>query len=194
MAYGLGWILSDYHGRKALQHGGGIDGMSAMVGLLPEEDLGLIVLSNLNGNSLPSALMFRIFDAYLGRPKKDWSGWYLDLAQQQREESEEQQRALEASLVSGTSPSVDLAKYTGTYVNDAYGEVEVTLSDGTLSAKWGPEFVGVLEHVQYDGFRARWDNPARGYDFINFTLDARREVAELDIFLWVTAHFERAPR
>lgn len=45
-AYGLGWSLSDYRGRKLVAHGGAIDGFRAVVGLVPEERLGVVVLSN----------------------------------------------------------------------------------------------------------------------------------------------------
>src|SRR5262249_52053109 len=41
MAYGLGWMLQDYRGKKLVQHGGNIDGMSALVAMIPEEKLGL---------------------------------------------------------------------------------------------------------------------------------------------------------
>src|SRR5205807_3855040 len=56
LCYGLGWFLQDYRGRKLVEHGGNIDGMSAMVAMLPEEKLGLVVLTNLNGAQLPQAL------------------------------------------------------------------------------------------------------------------------------------------
>ena len=71
--YGLGWFLHDYKGRKVVEHGGAIDGMRAQVAMLPEEKLGLVILTNMDGTILPLALMFRIFDAYLGAPQRDWS-------------------------------------------------------------------------------------------------------------------------
>ena len=62
MAYGLGWFLNDYKGRLAVHHGGNIDGMSALVAMLPEEKLGLVILTNLNGTPLPEVMAHRIFD------------------------------------------------------------------------------------------------------------------------------------
>jgi hypothetical protein len=40
LLYGLGWIVSDFHGRKIVWHGGGIDGMVSQVVMVPEERLG----------------------------------------------------------------------------------------------------------------------------------------------------------
>src|SRR5581483_879794 len=71
MNSGFGWFLHDYHGRKVVRHGGNIDGMVAMVGMIPEEKLGVVILSNLDPGDLPSALMYRAFDAYLGLPEQE---------------------------------------------------------------------------------------------------------------------------
>src|SRR4030095_13609878 len=43
--YGLGWGINDYQGRKIISHGGGLDGMVSRVALMPEENLGLVVLT-----------------------------------------------------------------------------------------------------------------------------------------------------
>ncbi|HEX5870424.1 MAG TPA: serine hydrolase domain-containing protein, partial [Longimicrobium sp.] len=72
-AYGLGWFMQDYRGRKLTMHTGSIDGMTALVAMVPEEKLGLVVLINLDHAELRHALMYRIIDAYLGGPARDWS-------------------------------------------------------------------------------------------------------------------------
>src|SRR5262245_60696420 len=74
MAYGLGWFLSDYEGKYLVQHGGNIDGMTALVAMLPEEHFGIVILSNMNGSQLPTAMMLRALDLQLKRPARDWSG------------------------------------------------------------------------------------------------------------------------
>jgi CubicO group peptidase (beta-lactamase class C family) len=78
-AYGLGWFMQDYRGRKLAMHTGSIDGMTALVAMVPEERLGLVVLINLDHAELRHALMYRIIDAYLGGPERDWGrctrGW-----------------------------------------------------------------------------------------------------------------------
>ncbi|MFN0177777.1 MAG: serine hydrolase [Gemmatimonadales bacterium] len=191
LAYGLGWIISDRHGKAMLQHGGGIDGMSAMVGLMPELGVGIVVLSNLNGNQLPASLMRRVFDAYQGVPATDWSEWYLARVRQAEAEGAAATAAMNAKRVAGTSPTLELARYVGTYRHDAWGDAVVTLENGKLALRYGTEFVGELEHVQHDAFRANWRNPARGRDYLNFTIDVTRQAAALDLYLWVTAHFTK---
>jgi propionyl-CoA synthetase len=73
-SYGMGWFLSDFKGRKLVEHGGAIDGMRAEVALIPEEKLGVVILTNMNGSLISNPLVYRIIDAYLGNPAKDYGG------------------------------------------------------------------------------------------------------------------------
>src|SRR5262249_43932403 len=73
LSYGMGWFLSDYRGKKMVEHGGAIDGMRGLVAMIPEEKLGVVILTNLNGSILSVPLSYRIFDAYLGASPRDWS-------------------------------------------------------------------------------------------------------------------------
>lgn len=181
--YGLGWFLSDYRGRKVVEHGGAIDGMRAEVALIPEEKLGLAILTNMNGTLLPVAIMYRIFDAYLGAPERDWSAELLKTVKAFEEQNRAAERKLEAERVQGTHPSLALEKYAGTYRNDLYGEVRVTYERGKLSIRFGPAFTSELEHWHYDTFRARFRGASASTAYVTFTLNARGRVEELKLSL-----------
>ena len=73
------------------------------------------------------------------------------------------------------------------------GDLVISVVNDTLRARFGPEFVGRLEPVQFDTFRAVWDNPARGTNYLNFTIDLMRRAGTADLYLWVPAHFTRVP-
>jgi CubicO group peptidase (beta-lactamase class C family) len=175
-AYGLGWFLQDYRGRKVAMHTGSIDGMTAIIGMLPEERMGVIVLANLDHAEVRHALMYRAFDLYLGGPQRDWSSELKKVygAQETRARNAERQR--DARRVMGTRPSLALDAYTGTYSDSLYGTAVVRVEDGTLVVDIGPYFHGVLEHWNYDTFRARWSDPALGRSLLTFTLDATGRV------------------
>lgn len=190
MAYGLGWFMNDYRGRKVLQHGGNIDGMHALVGLMPEEELGLVVLTNLNPNYLTYALMYRVFDAYLGGEQQDWSEVLQTGFTELMAEFESEQDEMEEARVSGTQPSLPLEEYAGTYTDAMYGEVVVRLEGDGLVLQRGPNFVGDLEHWHYDTFRVDWRDDSLGEAFATFSLDARGEAAEVDV---QGTEYQRAP-
>jgi len=47
ISYGLGWMIRDWQGQPLIEHGGSVPGgFNAEVGLLPESDLGFVVLTN----------------------------------------------------------------------------------------------------------------------------------------------------
>jgi CubicO group peptidase (beta-lactamase class C family) len=185
MSYGLGWTLQDYRGRKVVVHGGNIDGMSALVAMMPEENVGLVILANMGGSPLPGAIMYRVFDAQLRAPPRDWSAEMLRTHRASAGKPKEPERA------TGTSPSLSPAKYAGTYTSDLYGEMRVVEDGGKLVMRYGPTIAFDLEHWHHDTFRAHFRDPMRSRTFVTFTLNAQGKVDELK-----TEHmsaFKRAP-
>jgi CubicO group peptidase (beta-lactamase class C family) len=180
LMYGMGWFLHDYRARKIVQHGGNIDGMHALVAMMPEENVGVVILTNLP-NSLTTAIAYRVFDAYIGAPETDWSAVLHELVQEASEGDEAQRRSMLESRVTGTRPSLSVEEYAGTYDHDMFGRFEVVLEDGGLVVHHGANFVGVLEHWHYDTFRIEWRNETMGRRFITFELDARGSVSGAEL-------------
>jgi CubicO group peptidase (beta-lactamase class C family) len=75
--YGLGWFVTAFRGRPIVFHGGGLNGQRSAVGLLPEEGVGVVVLSNMHNTEIALALMFQVFDLFLDTAPRNWSGAYL---------------------------------------------------------------------------------------------------------------------
>jgi CubicO group peptidase (beta-lactamase class C family) len=193
--YGLGWFLSDYRGRKVVDHGGAIDGMRAQVAMIPEEKLGLVILTNMGGTTLPLPLMYRIFDAYLGAPQRDWSADLLKTMKGFEEQGKAAQKKQEAERIKDTRPSLAIGQYAGTYKNDLYGDVKITHENGKLGVRFGPAFTGGLEHWHYDTFRANFIAPGAAKAFMTFGLNAQGKVEILTLNLPGVAEypFKRAP-
>ncbi|HSK73953.1 MAG TPA: serine hydrolase [Pyrinomonadaceae bacterium] len=189
--YGLGWFLSDYRGRKLVEHGGSIDGMRALVAMLPEENLGVVILTNLSGTILSVPLSYRIFDAYLGAPQRDWSAEMLKSMKALQEQAEAAQKKAEAERVKDTKPSLDLEKYAGEYTDEMYGDARINFENGKLTLHRGPNYTGDLEHWHYDVFRVTWRDRQMGKGFVSFRLNKEGKVAEMNIEN--LADFKRVP-
>ena len=58
-SYGFGWFIQDYRGQQVWMHTGSIDGICAIIGLMPNERLGVYVLENLDHAEMRHALMYR---------------------------------------------------------------------------------------------------------------------------------------
>jgi hypothetical protein len=191
LSYGLGWFLSDYRGRKLVEHGGSIDGMRALVAMIPEEKLGVVVLTNLSGTILSIPLTYRIFDAYLGASPRDWSAEMLKTMNKLEEQARGMVAKQEAERVRGTKPSLALEKYAGDYRSEMYGDATVALENGKLMLRRGPHFAGTMEHWHYDVFRVTWNDRQMGKLFVSFRLDQKGKVAELN--MENLADFSRVP-
>lgn len=177
-SYGLGWFLEDYRGHELVQHGGNIDGMSAMVAMMPEEDLGVVILTNMNGTPLTAVLMRTIFDRYLGATGKDWSADIRKVYEDGEKRAKAAEAKRDSARMLGTTPSLPLGKYAGTYHDSLYGTATIEMEDRHLVAHFGG-FIGDLEHWHHDTFRATSRDKTLGKMFLTFGVNA---VAEVDGF------------
>ena len=73
MSYGLGWFQQDYNGRFVSFHTGSLAGRVAIIGLVPDERLGVYVFANRDHTEFRHALMLKVFDLWTGAPERDWS-------------------------------------------------------------------------------------------------------------------------
>ena len=193
--YGLGWFVSDYRGRKVVSHSGGLTGMISLQTLLPEEGLGVIVLTNYAPSAPTRAITYRILDAYLGEPARDWNEIHLEFQRQGEQRAAQREERLQASRVAGTQPSLPLASYTGVYTEAVSGEAAVRIEDGHLVFDYNPRHLGDLEHWHHDVFRVTWrhpifDMPARS--FVRFELDEKGAVQGLEVTFYDPIRFEKA--
>ena len=193
MAYGLGWFLSDYEGKYLVQHGGNIDGMTALVAMMPEEKYGIAILSNMNGTNLPTAIMLRLLDAQLKRPAKDWSAQMRQRIDSMRTVALAAQQRQGDPRVPNTKPSLPLTAYAGTYSDSAYGTLKVTESNGALSLAYGSNWRGPLEHYHFDTFRMRLSTPVLPPVPVNFRIDAAGKVDEVRLDLAGQVTFKKVP-
>ena len=69
--YGLGWRIYDYSGHRLVFHGGAVQGYRGVMAMLPERDLGIVVLWN-SSSGLPSGLLPTILDRAIGLPAQPW--------------------------------------------------------------------------------------------------------------------------
>lgn len=170
-SYALGWQVMDYRDREILTHAGNLSGMAAMVGLLPEERTGVVVLTNLEGNALRESIMYKVFDMALGAPPRDWSK--VSLTEQASLDSidAKTKRDQDARRVMGTQPSLPLSRYAGVYADSLYGTVAVRQENDHLVLDFAPNMVGDLEHWHYDTFRVTWRDHRDGTNLVTFSLD-----------------------
>ncbi len=152
-AYGLGWFIYDLDGLYIVEHGGNIDGFSALVFMIPEEGFGMVCLTNRNGTPLGYVLAYTIADVLLDREYTDWYGTVFDSDDDEEEEAEAEEEEEDiVRRVEGTSYQHALEAYTGTYTHPGYGDVLVVQEGGQLVASYY-KLQFPLNHWHFETFK-----------------------------------------
>ncbi|HEX5313902.1 MAG TPA: serine hydrolase, partial [Gammaproteobacteria bacterium] len=173
LAYGLGFFVEDYGGHKLVWHAGDIDGMASALAMIPDEHLGVVVLSNMNQNRAPEAIVFHVLAGYLGLPARDVSGALQKLVKSEEAPGKKLDARLAAARDPAAKPSLPLADYAGRYRNQFVGDVTVAYRNDALVLAFGnPAFTATLVPGAHDTFKAPWRDRVYGDSWVSFDLDA----------------------
>lgn len=181
MTYGLGWFEQDYRGHFLAFHTGSLDGRTAIVGLLPDEQAGIYVFGNLDHAEFRHALMLKTFDLFLGGQPRDWSTELQRLYAGIRAKGDSARAAALKTRIQGTRPSREIAEYAGNYVHPIWGSIVVQQAgDGlVMSIGTNPVLHGALKHWHYDYFRAELGDGRDSPTMVQFELGRDGQVAGL---------------
>ncbi|EGI75198.1 serine hydrolase [Pseudoalteromonas sp. Hal273] len=174
--YGLGWSIEDYHGFKKLGHGGGILGMVSQVTLLPEKNLGIVILSNQQAFGALSAVTHEVLEDALELEDKDW---VEDLAKSHFEGKQQAYANAKPEAPADYQPQLPNINYTGTLHDDWYGDVIIEQLDGKLRIDFThtKRLKGTLEHYTGNTFIVKWDEKLLEADaFIRFEMSSQNRV------------------
>ena len=185
-SYGLGWSLMDYLGHKIVSHNGGYDGMISQTVLIPEANIGFVIMTNAL-SSLYYPLMYKTLDVILDNPvQKDWSNEILDLVKKGEEHAQQQKMSIDSSRVKGAVPSLNISAYTGFYGCSVYDSIQVYQVKGDLMLKFmrSPAFIGTLNHWHYDTYEVIFKElPSLPRGFVTFKIDRNGIASEMEIYL-----------
>lgn len=171
--YCEGWVHSEYKPYPILWHNGGTSGMKSMAAMVPEECIGIVILSNLYESFVPEALCRFWFDLWFGNPLIDWS---LKLLRKQATVE-----GLQAPPVAYTPPR-PLKNYTGTYYNNLYGPITIAKDNRSLTVTMGPRKIRKkFKHWGGDTFVLYWPGVLTSGSGVQFYSDKYGRVDKVEI-------------
>lgn len=178
-AYGLGWRLADVHGYREVSHTGTLAGMSSYVVLIPELDLGVVVLTNGSSSAARRAIMYSIVRSYMGVERRDW----IDYLVTQTDPAPSANEAGDAAAVAATAtPARPLTDYTGDFDDPWFGRVSIRVENGALqlASQKSPRMAAELLPFSDDVFVARWlDRTLEADAFVRFAADSTGSIDRL---------------
>jgi len=171
--YGLGWFLQEYNGRKIIYHTGGVNGFVTSITLIPEEKLGIIILTNTDANNFYEALKWDIIDAYMNLPYRNYSNVYLGFQKQQQASSAKWLKEKKDTLGMGNKPSLPPQNFAGRYKHAIYGNMTITMQNGKLVATFEHHKgrYAELEALGANRFLASFNDPIYGIKVWPFTIE-----------------------
>jgi len=169
--YGLGWELSDTHGFKRVSHTGGVLGSVTWVSMIPELNLGVLVLTNQENGGAIEAIGGQILDAYVGAPDRDW----VSIAKEVMDERDSSGDAAVSAVAKVTAvagaPLLPLEAYVGTYHDSWRGDAWVSRAGDQLTLKFSrtASLEGKLTHYSGNIFVVHWNDRSLNADaFVRF--------------------------
>ncbi len=176
-SYGLGWQLSEVKGSFQVSHTGGLDGIVTQVTLLPELNLGIIVLTNQQNGAAFNAITNTIKDSYLNLKSDD----YVTLYSSQRKEKVVSADKITDEVWSTVAQNskdkikVDAKKYVGTYKDNWLGEIVLSEQKGKMyfRSTRSAQLAGEMFFYKDQTFAVKWNNRSLLADaFLTFSTDS----------------------
>jgi CubicO group peptidase (beta-lactamase class C family) len=174
--YGLGWQLTDYEGREIVSHTGEINGFVSSVTLLPEEKLGVVVLTNTDQNYFHESLKWMILDAYLNLPYRNYSNFFFEDLKTDSQRRLARLKAQKDTVAMHKEPLVDLKNFTGHYINPIYGYLDILRTNEylTMTFEHHPDLSGRLECLGGSRFLCTYSDPVYGIKVLSFKIESSK--------------------
>lgn len=151
VAYGYGWGMYSLGGKTVLLHTGLADGMQSICAIVPDEELGIAILTNQEGHFGMATLLNTILDRFLDQPPVSWDKKAHEAASEMGQAATAVRKELEANR-SKKGPSFPLTQYVGHYEHPAYGSIWIRLEKDHLTIELWTHEKGVLRSWDRDRF------------------------------------------
>jgi len=171
--YGLGWELQDYESHGLVMHNGGVDGFVTSVTLIPDENLGIVVLTNTDQNYFYEALKWEILDAYLNLPYRNYSKIYNGYFKRSTARDNNEIKSWRDSVALKPALPLPVSAFEGIYENEVYGTITMTKDGGALklSFEHHKNLSAKLEYMGNNRFLCTYSQPLFGIKVFPFIIN-----------------------
>ncbi|MFH6604318.1 serine hydrolase [Maribacter algicola] len=175
--YGLGWQLTDVKGNMMVSHTGGLIGMLSKTTLIPDLNLGIIVLTNtwMDGAGVFQSVSQSIVDRYLELDDFDWVGHYSERMRQRGGSAAKVVAEIWETVNAADDSNIDKNGYIGTYEDVWFGKIEIYEEGDQLMFRSfrSPKLKGPMYYYKANTFVVKWSDTSLvdADAFVMFGLD-----------------------
>lgn len=171
--YGLGWMIAPYSGHQIIMHDGGVNGYVSSVTMIPDEHLGIIVLTNTDQNDFIDGLRWDVIDAYLKHPFVNYNATLLKEFKKDQAEALALDRRRRDTVLLTHAAALPLSAYAGKYVNELYGNMTVIVGDANdldMRFEHHPKMYAHLQPIGGNRFYVTFSDPELGRAVFPFSV------------------------
>lgn len=167
--YGLGWVVEDYESVANFWHAGGIHGFTAQISIIPELDLGVVVLHNSDNGYLPAGIKLDIINAFFDLPFENELERFYQMNEEDDIAIQEYLSTMEDSVQNYASQAPDLKQFVGIYSDSIYGNADIIYHQKKLTLRFEhhPELFGTLEMIADNRIFCMFNSPTYGVAFLD---------------------------
>jgi len=159
--YGLGWGLTDVLGNMSVSHTGGLPGMLSKTIMIPDLNLGVVVLTNTSddGAGIFGAVSQTIVDSYLGLDDFGWIDKYANYMASNKSGADNVTQKVWEEVANADSSMINENDYIGVYKDNWFGNVEVFKKGEQLWFKShrSPKLNGPMRLYKDQTFAIKWE-------------------------------------
>lgn len=184
--YGYGWRLANMYNYKVISHTGTLSGYQAYVALIPELEVGVVVLNNGSNYGVRGAVMQHILKSFMPQANhvaesniNDWVQAYVDY------QDEQEQKYLARKLpdpIASKPMLIENKDVVGTYSDAWFKDMIIEMKDDTLRLRSSRmlTLTGTLTPFEANKYVVRWDNQNAASDaFLIFETDFQGKVSAM---------------
>ncbi|MEN8185976.1 MAG: serine hydrolase [Bacteroidota bacterium] len=176
LGYGLAWSLTDIKGNMSVSHTGGLPGMLSRTVMIPDLNLGVIVLTNTanGGSGVYKAVSKTIVDSYLGLDDFGWTDHYYEQFKEKESNADLVTTQVWETVKTANNQHLNYNNYIGVYEDKWFGKIEVFMNGNKLWFKSyrSPKLNGPMSFYKANTFAIKWEYQDMNADaFAMFSLD-----------------------
>lgn len=178
VTYALGWDRREYCNKTVYSHGGAYGGFISMMAFVPEEKLGLVILTNADNHELGEAVKWQVIDAYLQINKHNYLQNLLNYTQAAAKEEKATIAQLLDTIDQQLPLSMPLKQFCGSFYNNVYGNVSIQLASNkkelVMQFQHHPTITLQLIPIYQNRFLGIFSHPMFGKQVLSFDINNKK--------------------
>lgn len=184
-AYGLGWFINDFHGKKVVTHDGGANGFLSKTVLVPSDNFGFVILTNSDAQYMFEGLGRQLLNDLTNQPYYNYSSYFdfeFKSSYNASQTDLKELKLMAKNYAKEVKPEM-YKKLEGSYANKVYGKITIE-AKGTFAEvkfEYHPQYKATIKYINEKALLLDYNDPVLGVHEIAFDLKSANPTIEIKV-------------